>query len=165
MHHARWANAGIGDQYWRPTCRPVISLQRCLLSFTISAGVLKRRSMRLKHRSHLKCVSGLTQHALLVDVYAKVLADNLGSLVCQGTAQDADLPSTARTCNRAYAAPCLQRLLPRMALGMGCNRCPLGKGVLTAQWQFARRSAGSKSAASKIPCETTSKLGLQGVMA
>ena len=33
--------------------------------------------MRLKHRSHLECVSGLTQQALLVDVYAKVLADNL----------------------------------------------------------------------------------------
>ena len=37
--------------------------------------------MRLKHRSHLECVSGLTQQALLVDVYAKVLADNLGSLL------------------------------------------------------------------------------------
>ena len=59
----------------------MISPQRCLLSFTISAGVLKRRSMRLKHRSHLECVSGLTQHALWVDVYAKVLADNLGSLL------------------------------------------------------------------------------------
>ena len=83
--------------------------------------------MRLKHRSHLECVSGLTQHALLVDVYAKVLADNLGSLVCQGAAQDADLSSRARTCNRAYAAPCLQRLLPRMALGMECIAALLEK--------------------------------------
>ena len=83
--------------------------------------------MRLKHRSHLECVSGLTQHALLVDVYAKVLSNNLGSLVCQGTAQDADFPSTARTCNRAYAAPCLHRLLPRMALGMGCIAAHLQK--------------------------------------
>ena len=121
--------------------------------------------MRLKHRSHLECVSGLTQQALLVDVYAKVLADNLGSLVCQGTAQDADLPSTARTCNRAYAGFLLATFVATQGGGDGVHRCPLGKGVLAARWQFARPSAGSKSAASKIPCETASKLGLQRVMA
>lgn len=75
---------------------------------------------RLKHRAKLESVSGLTQHALLVDVYAKVLADNLGSLVCQGASEHADLPSRQRNCNRAYAAPCLQRLLPRMVMGLGC---------------------------------------------
>ncbi|MBK9444547.1 MAG: transposase [Comamonadaceae bacterium] len=32
---------------------------------------------RLKHRCKLESVSGLTQHALMVDVHAKVLADNL----------------------------------------------------------------------------------------
>jgi hypothetical protein len=37
---------------------------------------------RLKHRAKLESVSELTQHALLVGAYAKVLADNLGSLVC-----------------------------------------------------------------------------------
>jgi hypothetical protein len=36
---------------------------------------------RLKHRCKLESVSGLTQHALRVDVHAKVLADNLTSLV------------------------------------------------------------------------------------
>lgn len=82
---------------------------------------------RLKHRSKLESVSGLTQHALLIDVYAKVLADNLASLVCQGAAQYAELPSRERTCNRAYAAPCLQRLLPRMALGLGCIAALLEK--------------------------------------
>ena len=75
---------------------------------------------RLKHRCKLESVSGLTQHALLVDVYVKVLADNLAALVCQGAPQDAELAARSRTCNRAYAAPCLQRLLPRMALGLGC---------------------------------------------
>lgn len=75
---------------------------------------------RLKHRAKLESVSGLTQHALQVDVYAKVLADNLGSLVCQGASEQADLPSRQRNCNRAYAAPCLQRLLPRMVMGLGC---------------------------------------------
>ena len=72
----------------------------------------------LKHRCKLESFSGLTHQALLVDVYAKVLADNLGSLVCQGAEQDAELPSRERTGNRAYAEPCLQRLLPRMALGL-----------------------------------------------
>jgi hypothetical protein len=75
---------------------------------------------RLKHRAKLESVSGLTQHALQVDVYAKVLADNLGSLVCLGASEEADLPSRQRHCNRAYAAPCLQRLLPRIVLGLGC---------------------------------------------
>ncbi len=36
---------------------------------------------RLKHRLGLECVSGLSQHALLVDVAAKVLADNLAALL------------------------------------------------------------------------------------
>lgn len=75
---------------------------------------------RLKHRSKLECVCGLTQHALLVDVAAKVLADNLGSLVCQAASEEAALPQRQRVCNRAYAAAALQRLLPRMVLGLGC---------------------------------------------
>jgi hypothetical protein len=53
-------------------------------------------------------------------VYAKVLADNLGSLVCQAASVHADLAARQRTCNRAYAAPCLQRLLARIVLGLGC---------------------------------------------
>jgi hypothetical protein len=89
---------------------------------------------RLKHRAKLESVSGLSQHALLVDVFAKVLADNLGSLVCQAASEDAALPSRQRTCNRAYAAPCLQRLLPRMVMGWGCLSALLDKvmGLLAA---------------------------------
>jgi hypothetical protein len=75
---------------------------------------------RFKHCANLESVSGLTQHALLLDVYAKVLADNLGSLVCQAASVHADLAARQRICNRAYAAPCLQRLLARMMLGLGC---------------------------------------------
>ena len=48
---------------------------------------------RLKHRGKLESVSGLSQHAVLIDVYAKVLADNLSSLVCQGASEEADLAS------------------------------------------------------------------------
>ena len=74
---------------------------------------------RRKHRCKLESVSGLTQHALMVDVHAKVLADNLTSCVCIGTSVEADLKEKQRTCNLAYAAPCLQCLLPRMVLGLG----------------------------------------------
>ena len=72
-------------------------------------------------------VSGLTQHTLMVDVYAKVLADNLASLVCIGAAEHADLEEKHRICNRAYAAPCLQRLLPRLVFGLGCLKSLLKK--------------------------------------
>jgi hypothetical protein len=74
---------------------------------------------RLKHRMKLECVSGLTQHALLIDVAAKVLADNLASLICIAAAQQADLPAASRRCNRTYAAALLQRTLPRMVLMIG----------------------------------------------
>ena len=74
---------------------------------------------RLKHRMKLECVSGLSQHALLIDVAAKVLADNLAWLMCAAAAQLADLPGASRRCNRAYAAALLQRTLPRLVLIIG----------------------------------------------
>jgi hypothetical protein len=74
---------------------------------------------RLKHRMKLECVSGLSQHALLIDVAAKVLADNLASLLCMAAAQQAELPQRSRRCNRAYAAALLQRELPRLLLQIG----------------------------------------------
>ena len=86
-------------------------------------------SIRVKHRARLESVSGLTQHALLVDVFAKVLADNLGSLVCQAASEEADLPQRQRTCNRSYAAHLMQRMLPRMVLGMACIFALLAKAV------------------------------------
>lgn len=75
---------------------------------------------RLKHRAKLESVSGLTQHAVLVDVAAKVLAGNMGSLMCLAAGERADLAGRQRVCNRAYAAPLLQRVLPRVVLGLGC---------------------------------------------
>lgn len=74
---------------------------------------------RLKHRLHLECVSGLSQQALIIDVAAKVLADNITSLMCAAAAQQADLPARSRKCNRAYAAALMQRLLPRLVLLIG----------------------------------------------
>ena len=69
-----------------------------------------RALIRLKHRTRLESVSGLTQHALGVDVFAKVWADNLGSLVCQAAIEEAKLPQRRRNCNRSYAAHLMQRM-------------------------------------------------------
>jgi len=74
---------------------------------------------RLKHRLHLECVSGLSQQALIIDVAAKVLADNIASLMCAAAAVQADLPQRSRKCNRSYAATLMQRLLPRLVLLIG----------------------------------------------
>ena len=51
---------------------------------------------RFKHRLHLEAVSGLSQQALIVDVEAKVLADNLAALMAIG-------PPTPASCRSANA--------------------------------------------------------------
>jgi hypothetical protein len=81
---------------------------------------------RLKHQCKLESVSGLTQHAVMVDVHAKVLADNLTSLVCMGAGDQANLEQKQRTCNRAYAASCMQRFLPRLILAIDSLTTLLG---------------------------------------
>ena len=54
---------------------------------------------------------------------AKVLADNLASLIClaaQAQRQDAATPATVpRRCNRAYAAHAMLRMLPAALLFVG----------------------------------------------
>jgi hypothetical protein len=74
---------------------------------------------RLKHRLHLEAVSGLTQQALLVDVAAKVLADNLMSLMCSAASAEYDLPSQSLKCNRSYAAQLMPRFMPCILLAVG----------------------------------------------
>lgn len=74
---------------------------------------------RIKLRLKLEAVSGLSQHALIIDVAAKILADNITSLMCAAGADDANLPARSRKCNRSYAATYMQRLLPRLVLFLG----------------------------------------------
>jgi hypothetical protein len=74
---------------------------------------------RLKHRLHLEAVSGLSQQALIIDVAAKVLADNIAALMCAAAAECVDLPTRSRKCNRSYAASFMQRILPRLVLFIG----------------------------------------------
>ncbi|WP_396270370.1 IS4 family transposase [Ideonella sp.] len=79
---------------------------------------------RLKHRWALESVSGLTQQALLLDVAAKVLADNLASLMCAAATPALSLSTktgktTVRHCQRAYAAGLLPKLLPSLLIRIG----------------------------------------------
>lgn len=74
---------------------------------------------RLKLRLHLECVSGLSQQALIIDVAAKILADNLASLMCATASQDAGLPERGRRCNRSYAASLFERAIPRLIMAVG----------------------------------------------
>jgi len=71
---------------------------------------------RLKHRLHLEAVSGLSQHALIVDVAAKVLADNIAALMCAAAQAGFCDSKPERRCNRAYAAVFIQRVMPRIVL-------------------------------------------------
>ena len=84
---------------------------------------------RLKHRLHLEAVSGLSQQALIIDVAAKVLADNIASLMCAAAAEHADLPARSRKCNRSYAAALIQRLLPRLVLFIGDVRAAITEAI------------------------------------
>ena len=74
---------------------------------------------RLKLRMKLEAVSGLSQQALIVDVAAKILADNITSLMCSAATDQSNLATRSRKCNRSYAAFFMQRVLPRLVLFIG----------------------------------------------
>lgn len=74
---------------------------------------------RLKLRMGLEAVSGLSQHALIIDVAAKILADNIAALLCHAAAAEHDLTTHARKCNRSFAAKAIARVLPGVLLGIG----------------------------------------------
>lgn len=79
---------------------------------------------RLKHRLGLESVSGLSQHALLVDVATKVLADNLAALLNRAVSMDSGAPQAQelgvrRQVNRAAAAKLFSRCIGAMLLIVG----------------------------------------------
>ena len=82
----------------------------------------------------LESVSGLSQHALIIDVAAKIiLADNIASLMC--TAAAAAVPQVARRCNRAYAAQVCARMLAPVLLWIGDAAALVGDAIaLMARW-------------------------------
>jgi len=74
---------------------------------------------RLKLRLNLESVSGLSQQAVIIDVAAKILADNLASLLCAAAAHQADLSARGRRCSRSYAASLFQRGVARLIMAVG----------------------------------------------
>jgi Transposase DDE domain len=90
---------------------------------------------RLKHRLHLEAVCGFGQHALMVDVAAKILADNLASLLARAAHEAADA-SPDRPCNLAYTLSILQRMAPRLLAfteEIGA-RVWAGRGMIRKAW-------------------------------
>ena len=71
---------------------------------------------RLKHRLNLEHVTGLSQQAVVQDVAAKIVCDNLQALVSITAYADADLPESKRI-NHAYAHTALKPLMPILLLG------------------------------------------------
>ena len=59
-----------------------------------------------------------SQHALLVDVAAKVLADNIAALMCLAAQDAAQLPANRR-CQRTHADAAVRAVLPRVLLAVG----------------------------------------------
>lgn len=97
---------------------------------------------RLKHRLHLGAVSGLTQQALVVDVAAKVLADNIAALMC-ATAQATRLADTPqRLCNRSYACGLMQRVPPHIVLMIGDTFALIANAVYLLAANTQRRLPG-----------------------
>ena len=75
---------------------------------------------RLKHRLGLESVSGLRQHALLVDGAIKVLADNLAALLNRAVPMASGEPERVRRqVNRAAAAKLFSRSIGSMLLIAG----------------------------------------------
>lgn len=104
---------------------------------------------RLKHRYQLEAVSGLSQQALIVDVAAKILADNLASLLCAAAqaARQTDKPiaSTPRRCNRNFAALALQRILPTVLLLVGDVLSAIGDVIALLARTTKRVTSGRSS--------------------
>ncbi|MFM9438547.1 hypothetical protein ACFDR9_005655 [Janthinobacterium sp. CG_23.3] len=99
---------------------------------------------RLKHRLNLEHVSGLSHLAVMQDVAAKVLCDNLQALTTLTARADANLPASTRI-NRAYVHTALKPLLPALLLG----RRGAAKLLLTLLKLVARNTYRHKEGLSK----------------
>ena len=98
---------------------------------------------RLKHRLNLEHVSGLTQQAVVQDVAAKVLCDNLQALTALSARDDADLPESVRI-NRAYVHTALKPLLPALLLGKEVAKLLRNVLRLIAKHTYVHREKLSK---------------------
>jgi IS4 transposase len=79
---------------------------------------------RLKHRLGLESVSGLSPHALLVDVTTEMLAANLTGLLNRSVAlpEQADASGVRRKVKRAQAKRTLSRRIGHLLLVHCCDQ-------------------------------------------
>jgi len=98
---------------------------------------------RLKHRLNLEHVSGLSQQAVVHDVSAKIVCDNLQALATLAARSGSDLPATERI-NRAYVHTALKPLLPALLLGK-----KLGTLLRDLLWLVAQRTYRHRENVSK----------------
>ena len=98
---------------------------------------------RLKHRLNLEHVSGLSQQAVVQDVAAKVLCDNLQALTALSAHDNANLPESTRI-NRAYVHTALKPLLPALLLAKKVAKLLRKVLQLVAQHTYVHRENLSK---------------------
>lgn len=99
---------------------------------------------RLKHRLNLEHVSGLSQQAVVQDVAAKVLCDNLQALTALTAHDNARLPASTRI-NHAYVFTALKPLLPALLLGKKVAKLLRNVLQLIARQTYLHRVILSKS--------------------
>jgi hypothetical protein len=98
---------------------------------------------RLKHRLNLEHVSGLSQLAVMQDVAAKVLCDNLHALIALEASHQHDVPSERRI-NHAAAFSILKPVMPSLVLGMSIASLLSDALVLIAKRTYIHREGQSK---------------------
>ncbi|HEX7683451.1 MAG TPA: hypothetical protein VF446_07900 [Trinickia sp.] len=77
---------------------------------------MARANRLVKHWLSLEHVTGLSQLAVSQDLAAKILCDNIHSLLSQAAHDAAQLP-TERRINRTFAVTAMRPLLPLLLLG------------------------------------------------
>ena len=98
---------------------------------------------RLKHRLNLEHVSGLSQQAVVHDVSAKVMCDNLQALTTMTAHASAELPQDQRI-NRTYVHTALKPLLPALLLGKKVGKLLRNLLALIARKTYRHRANVSK---------------------
>ncbi|WP_429555832.1 hypothetical protein [Paraburkholderia sp. MM5477-R1] len=128
-------------------------MARCVLpaSDVIQRWRIEEAFKRLKHRSNLEHVSGLSQHAVVQDLAAKVLCDNLQALTTLTAHACHELPP-GRRINRAYVHSVLKPLLPYLLLGIAAATSLADALALVARHTFRHRPGNLK--ATETPLET-----------
>lgn len=116
---------------------------RCFADLYHQRWGIEEAFKRLKHRLNLEHVSGLSQQAVMQDVAAKVLCDNLQALTSMVAHERADLPESVRI-NHAFAHTVLKPLLPGLLLAKEVGTLLLEVLRLIATKTYRHRQGGSK---------------------